>query len=81
MFRSNSGFVFHDSCCFGAGGEDEDEATCLGERIWEGIERVHPCDMAGNHIHETLLEYAHSEPLAHPAVYPALFERVTSDPS
>ncbi|KAJ8579378.1 hypothetical protein M405DRAFT_886480, partial [Rhizopogon salebrosus TDB-379] len=37
--------------------------------------------MAGNRIHETLLARANSEPLAHPAVYPGLFERVTSDPS
>ncbi|KAJ8586883.1 hypothetical protein M405DRAFT_822647 [Rhizopogon salebrosus TDB-379] len=27
------------------------------------------------------LDRANSEPLAHPAVYPALFERVISDPS
>jgi hypothetical protein len=37
--------------------------------------------MAGNRIHETLLDRVNSEPLAHPAVYPALLERATSDPS
>jgi hypothetical protein len=42
---------------------------------------VHPRDMARNRIHETLLDRANSEPLVHPAVYPALFQRVTSNPS
>jgi len=58
MSMSNPGFVFHDSCGFEAGGEDE--ATCLGAHICEGIERAHSFDMA---------------------VYSALFERATSDPS
>ncbi|KAJ8590612.1 hypothetical protein M405DRAFT_815821, partial [Rhizopogon salebrosus TDB-379] len=36
---------------------------------------------AGNRIRETSLNRANSEPLVHPAAYPALCERATSDPS
>jgi hypothetical protein len=42
---------------------------------------VHPCDMAGNRIHETLLNRENSELLIHPAVYPTLFERAALDAS
>jgi hypothetical protein len=37
--------------------------------------------VAGNRIHKILLDRTSSEALARPAVYPALFERATSDPS
>jgi hypothetical protein len=39
------------------------------------------CFQAGNRIRETLLDRANSEPLVHPAAYPALCERATSDSS
>jgi hypothetical protein len=42
---------------------------------------LNECSQAGNRICETLLDRANSEPLVHPAAYPALCERATSDPS
>jgi hypothetical protein len=85
VFRSNPGVVFHGSGGFEAGGEDgfKEMKQFVSEqaRICEGIERVHPCDMAGDRIHETSLNRANSESLVHPAVYYALIERATSNPS